>query len=325
MSYSDPTLDRCAEAHEWLSCGDLYRSHRSPAALHDFGQVDSLQRQIVPLVAAVLHFFCRVETKPNLIFTLKDISNSWFQQEANSVLLSKFLDGLSPAVKCNITYLNSVQDTIPFILWLLSAGNGEFSLVRPVSSIELLKPSELSKFQNHVRLLRSLGLTYIRAESIGSNRTMPEKMILEPAIDAFVRFNDLTVNGKGEIPCTVKELLAHCATLESMKHLDNSSFTNTEDQSPSVSNISLQSGRTTVDTQSSSIVPNKSARNLDETSFLSPSAPKRQKVRPWNVFYYITITNKFLTINTTRSRRLKASWEKEQQKLKQQGLLDAQL
>lgn len=279
-------MDRCAEAHEWLSCGDMYRSHRSHAAQHDVAQVQSLQRNFIPLVAAVLHFFCRIETKPKLIFTLKDLSNCWFKSQANFVLLSKFFEGLSPKVKCNMSYMNSVQDTIPFVLWLLSAGAGEFSLIRPVSSVELLRPNELIKFQNHVHLIRSLGLTYIRDAPLDSNQAIPANMVLEPGIDTLATFDDLNIAKKHELPCVMKELLAHNANLETMKANESKTKAQLNPMGSTSQHVSndLPAEELHESSENPNNIPDHKTSTqttsfTNESEILSPTAPKHRKVR----------------------------------------------
>ena len=193
-SYVDPTLDRCFTAHEWLSSADIYSSHSTAAASHDFGQVASIRSKYTPLVAAAIHLLCRVETKPALVFTLKDLSNCRYQSEANSSLVSKFLEGLSPKVRCNACWKSAVNDLIPYFLWLLSPGKGEFSLNRPVSSIELLNKNEKVAFNRHVATLRSFGLTYVKNEDIGAMNSYSNNSRLEPAIDRIVKFNHLELS-----------------------------------------------------------------------------------------------------------------------------------
>jgi len=219
-------LDRCAEAHEWLSLADLYRSSNNPAALHDLGQLQRVQASFVSVTSAVIHFLCRIDTTPDLIFTLRDLFDCRFGRDANLVLLTKFLEGLSPNVRCNANIQNSLRDTIPYVLWLLSSGEGDSSLSRPVSSTENMKPKEIDSFKKHVGVLLSLGLTYKKGdanEDVSNTRPVSNGvyMHLEPRIDKLMVFNDFVFKKnsrrKGVIPTHLRELLGHTATLESMK------------------------------------------------------------------------------------------------------------
>jgi hypothetical protein len=137
------------------------------------------------------------------------MSDAHYQQDANTGLLSRFVEGLSPKARSGISGSNVISDIVPYSLWLLSSGEGNCSLTRAVSSMEILNASEKVAFNAHVATLRALGLTYIKVEdghhSIGRGHGV---MRLEPEIDKLSRFLDLSIpngDGRKEIPSVVRE------------------------------------------------------------------------------------------------------------------------
>jgi chromosome transmission fidelity protein 18 len=192
VSYIDPTLDRCAAAHEWLSGADLFRSDRLS---HDGMAQYSLQRLHIPSAAAAIHLLCRVELKPDLTYTTRELSDAHYQRQANMGLVEKFSEGLpaqAKSVKC--AQLLSIE-FIPLILWILSA---DTSLCRAASSMEILTKTERQSVESHVGALRALGLTYVADldDQLTNNPgrghmepVMAHKMRLDPPIDRLVHFS----------------------------------------------------------------------------------------------------------------------------------------
>lgn len=199
VSYIDPTFDRCAAALEWLSGADLR----------------SIQQYYVPCASAALHLLCRVEQKPDLIYTTRALSDAHYQTEANRGLTHKFAEGFSAQVRSSRCTDVIVQETVPYVLWMLSAGEGSSALVRPASSVEILNQSERKAFQSHTATLCTLGLTYVAAteDDQVNGRFSPRNrgpqtinMVLEPPIDRLVHFQQLCVrlsDRRKEIPPAV--------------------------------------------------------------------------------------------------------------------------
>lgn len=221
VSYIDPTFDRCSAAHELLSAVDA-----SHGGMMDY--------QLAP-VAAGIHLLCRVEMKPNLNFSTRELSDSHYQQESNVELVRKFADGL-PAkarhLKCQS--LLSVE-FIPLALWVLSAGDGATSLRRAASSIDILSNMERERVDAHVEALCALGLTYVpdHDQRLTSEKDKPlyirgdaseVEMRLEPPIHRLVEYRSIPSSGlrRKDIPSVMKELLAHQVKLESLRRLQRS-------------------------------------------------------------------------------------------------------
>jgi chromosome transmission fidelity protein 18 len=215
VSYIDPTMDRCAAAHEWLSGADLYRSFRvdiTPMEQY------ALQRLHIPSSAVAVHLLCRVELKPDLNFSTRELSDLRYQHETNLALVHKFADGLPPNSKTSrCTQLLSTE-TIPYAMWILSAGDGSASLNRAASSMEILTKRERVSFDAHVEALRALGLTYVVAsdQADASERdrvtrhssTVFQTMRLEPPIDRLVSYLHLNAPPRlqrKEIPPAVRK------------------------------------------------------------------------------------------------------------------------
>jgi chromosome transmission fidelity protein 18 len=212
VSYIDPTLDRCAAAHEWLSGADIYRSHK--LSLHDQMAQYSMQRLHIPSAAAAVHLLCRVELKPDLTFSTRELSDNYYQSEANLGLVQKFADGMPPSARGTRCVQVLSTETIPLSLWILSAGEGSGSLNRAASSIEILTKLERVSFDAHVAALGSLGLTYVvdhetqvRPDKNGAlAEHMTTKVRLEPPIERLVQYVNLRVPGfcqRKEIPPAV--------------------------------------------------------------------------------------------------------------------------
>jgi chromosome transmission fidelity protein 18 len=212
VSYIDPTLDRCAAAHEWLSGADIYRSHK--LSLHDQMAQYSMQRLHIPSAAAAVHLLCRVELKPDLTFSTRELSDIYYQSEANLGLVQKFADGIPPSARSTRCVQVLSTETIPLSLWILSAGDGSGSLNRAASSIEILTKPQKVSFDAHVAALGSLGLTYVVDHEAqvrpGNDSALAEhvttKVRLEPPIERLVQYVHLRVPGhceRKEIPPAV--------------------------------------------------------------------------------------------------------------------------
>ncbi|KAL7529733.1 hypothetical protein ACHAXR_003127, partial [Thalassiosira sp. AJA248-18] len=238
VSYVDPTLDRASSALEWLSGADTYRSHRSNTVMNNSAEHMSMQKFYIPSAAAAVHLLCCVETRPDLTFTTRPLSDAHYQNQANVSLVQRFVEGLAPRVRRGVGGGTDtvVSDVIPYGLWLLSAGDGKHSLSRPVSSVDMMSDEERLAFRAHVETLRALGLTYVKDERGGGggpsssfdykNPNGPmENVRLEPEIDKLVKFEDLGGNENGigggnrrkDIPPLLKELLAHGATVAALR------------------------------------------------------------------------------------------------------------
>ncbi|MGK3741825.1 MAG: chromosome transmission fidelity protein 18, partial [Bacillariaceae sp.] len=210
VSYIDPAFDRCSAVHELLSfAADSHQSGYS-----------------VPIVTAGIHLLCRVETKPNLTFSNREMTDIKYRRESNLGLVQKFMEALptkAKNIKCNSLL---TEEFIPLALWILSAGDGSASLSRPASSMDILTKMERDAANNHVAALRALGLTYTvdheqKNNSFSSFQAI--EMRLEPPIHRLVEFKFLNNPGgayRKEIPTKMKELLAHQVLLDGFRSQD---------------------------------------------------------------------------------------------------------
>ncbi|CAB9521022.1 fidelity protein 18 homolog [Seminavis robusta] len=214
VNYVDPSFERSALALQWLSGADRR----------------SIQQLYVPCAAAALHLLCRVEQKPDLTYTTRELTDNHYQLEANLGLTQKFAEGLSAKYRGSRTADSLVKETVPYALWMLSAGEGSSALSRPASSVAILKKKELEAFVKHSETLRSLGLTYVasRAGFAGPNNEYSDEslMTLEPPIHRLVHFQYIEAmpwSSRKEIPSATKELLAQRSTLQGIRDLGSSS------------------------------------------------------------------------------------------------------
>ena len=204
VSYIDPTMDRCAASHELMSEADLYRS--SQLLMDTPMEQYCIQRLHMPTSAAAIHLLCSVELRSDLQFSTRELSDSRYQQESNLALVQKFSDGLPPSSKGTRSTQLLCTETIPYSLWILSAGDGNSSLCRSASSIDILNKREREVFDTYVMKMRSLGLTYVAASdqqldsSIDSsnvsghnNHGISNPMRLEPPIERLVHYVDVSV------------------------------------------------------------------------------------------------------------------------------------
>jgi len=200
VSYIDPTFDRCAAAHEWMSSSDIFRSNRTA----DQYAMEALH---IPSAAAALHLLCRVEQRQDLMYSTRELADTSYFREANVGLAQKFVEGLSLQARGARGVEQLATETVPYALWMLSAGEGSSALDRVATSVELLSKGEQDAFQQHAATLRALGLSYVaeQEESVGGrrdSRNMPVKIRLEPPIEQLVKFSDLA-NARQEIPPAV--------------------------------------------------------------------------------------------------------------------------
>lgn len=209
VSYIDPTFDRCSAAHEWLSSSDIYRSNKTFVASNNAAAKYAMEGLHIPSAAAAVHYLCRVEQRPDLTFSTRDMVDVQYQQEANYALTQKFVEGLSPQASRCVNLL--ATETIPYALWVLSAGEGGGSLNRAASSLDILTKGERLSLDMHVATLRSLGLTYVAAEEEHRKEygapSQAMNIRLEPPIERFVQFTDLSMSRqqkRQEIPPAVR-------------------------------------------------------------------------------------------------------------------------
>uniref|UniRef100_A0A7S1YYE2 Uncharacterized protein n=1 Tax=Ditylum brightwellii TaxID=49249 RepID=A0A7S1YYE2_9STRA len=242
VSYVDPTMDRCYTAHEWLSSADMYRSSKSSVSMNNSAEHFSMQKFHIPSAAAAIHLLCRVETpgvSADLTYSAKQMIEARYQLEANCGLVNRFVEGLSAKARVGMGGgLNAVVDVVPYSLWLLSAGEGNCSLTRAVSSVGIMSKNEKIAFESHVAILRALGLTYVKADDVrggeaNMNGRIPEEKVmrLEPEIDQVARFSESTVpegQQRKEIPSALKELLAHGANVEKIREREQAAARNEE-------------------------------------------------------------------------------------------------
>jgi chromosome transmission fidelity protein 18 len=211
VSYIDPTFDRCSAAHEWLSSSDIYRSHNTSVASNNGAAKYAMEGLHIPSAAAAVHFLCRVEQRPDLTFSTRAMVDVQYQREANYALTQKFVEGLSPQAGASRCVNLLATETIPYALWVLSAGEGGGSLNRAASSLDILTKGERLSLDMHVATLRSLGLTYVAAEEEQHRKeygapSLAMNIRLEPPIERFVQFTDLSMSRqqkRQEIPPAV--------------------------------------------------------------------------------------------------------------------------
>ena len=220
VSYVDPTMDKCWAAHEMLSCVDVYRSFKTSVASNNSSEQRTIQKWYIPSALAACHILCRVETRPDLTFSMRPLNDAIYQLEANFGLIDKFLEGLPPAVKAGMNKHQFISDMLPYCLWLLSSGHGNGALARPVSSVDILTKEEKASFDAHVKLLRDLGLTYVKDDDDSRDHILhgrtSVKMRLEPEIDKMSLFEGIS-GTRRNIPPLLKELLAHAANVAGMR------------------------------------------------------------------------------------------------------------
>ena len=222
-------MDRCWASHELLSSVDVYRSFKTSVAFNNSSEQRTMQKWHIPSAIAACHILCRVETRPDLTFSMRQMNDAIYQLEANFGLVDKFLEGLPPAVRSGINKHQFISDFLPYCLWLLSPGNGNSSLNRPVSSVDILTNEEKEAFDAHVELLRALGLTYVRGDDDSRDHHIhgrtSVKMRLEPEIDKMSLFEGVS-GSRRNVPHLLKELLAHATTVAGLResysgHVDN--------------------------------------------------------------------------------------------------------
>ena len=292
VSYVDPTLDRCSVAFEWLSEADTFRSNKSNVAMNNSAEHHSMQKFYIPTAAAAIHVLCCVETKPDLTFSTRPLSDLNYQNQANLSLVQRFVEGLAPRARSGVGggTINVVSDVIPYSLWLLSAGDGKYALSKPVSSVEMLNTEEKLAFSAHVASLRALGLTYVKDDSVGYNDTRgfdngPNEIVrLEPEIDKLVKFEGIDDTGRMPIPALLKELLAHGATVAALREREQEAKDSLDPSEkvkkdvPKVVSLPKPSLKATA-TPAKSLSKPKSGNNSAAKNFLGKRAAKAKEAK----------------------------------------------
>ena len=133
-------LDKCCAALEWLSGASSYRCN---VAMNNGAEHQSMQKYHIPTAAAAVHLLCSVETRPDLTFSTRPLSDCHYQNQANVWLIHRFVEGLPPRAGQGIGGgTDTVVSVIPYGLWLLSAGDGKHALSRKMSSVDILSDEE---------------------------------------------------------------------------------------------------------------------------------------------------------------------------------------
>jgi hypothetical protein len=198
-------MDRCDAAHGWLSLWpDTAPSATSTA----------------PIIAAAIHFLCRINTRPDLQLSGREVIQAKFKKDANNDLIGCFTEGFTPKLRSFVTSSTAKLEIVPYTMWLISAGATKgASLARCVTSFDMLNADEKKMFSAHVSTMRALGLTY-RSHDHGSAALTNDSgelvtnadlrfvsMKLHPEIDKLIHFRGLDFShNRVEIPEAVKTL-----------------------------------------------------------------------------------------------------------------------
>ncbi|GMH67839.1 hypothetical protein TrST_g13520 [Triparma strigata] len=196
VSYLDPNFSRTAEAREFLSFA-------------------STNHRCVAVSAAAINVLCAVETKPDLVFNSKEDWEFRFARDKNVGLCKQFIDGLQ--ITSRLGTFEAVSDLVPAALNMLAASTGTNSLNRVVSTVTMFNKVEKKSFDQKVAILRTLGLTYVRADQSGivDDGVMGDEMVLSPRINKLVNFRGS--EERREIPNVTREMVAYEAKVVGMR------------------------------------------------------------------------------------------------------------
>ena len=169
-----------------------------------------MQAWHIPAATAAIHLLCRVEQRQDLTYTTRELGDVKFLQESNVGLAQKLFEGLSLQTRSARGVSQLASEIVPYALWMLSAGEGSSALDRVATSVELLSKGEQSAFHQHAATLSALGLSYVKdqdesADGYKSFRPLQVTVRLDPPIEQFIKFSNLTVCRR-EIPPAVSEL-----------------------------------------------------------------------------------------------------------------------
>lgn len=204
-------FDRCWSAFEWLSYSDIIRSFKTQLAMTNNVEHFSVQNFHIPTSACAIHYLCRIEKRPILNFSSREMLEAAYQFEVHVGLIGKFVDGLTPSLQSLLMGTNLITDLIPFVLWLLSAGEGSSGLYRAVSNVDMLMKSERVTFERHCEILRSLGLNYVKDDVFDRGRSLNVvNYSLSPDISEVMKFKYMpraNVSHRNELPTAVRIFL----------------------------------------------------------------------------------------------------------------------
>lgn len=153
-------------------------------------------------ICGIVHLLCSVERRQDITFNSKLFTDAAFRLETNAALLQKFKDGM--VLKQSLASRSAdgvVQETVPYLLWMLSAGEGSGSLTRGTTSENLLKSKERRSFERHSSIMSALGLKYRPEEGNSTNHTGHLSYCMEPPIDNLCFEVELTK--RAEVPSAV--------------------------------------------------------------------------------------------------------------------------
>eukprot|EP00956_Cyclotella_meneghiniana_P010482 scaffold14602_cov52-Cyclotella_meneghiniana.AAC.5 len=284
VAYVDPTLDRCAAAFDWLSGADMYRSQKSSVAMNNNAEHHSMQKYYMPSAAAAIHLLCCIETRPDLTFSTRELGDLHYKGQANTSLIHRFVEGFSPRARSGIGGGTDVvvSDMIPYGLWLLSAGNGKYSLSKPASSVDILSSEEKLAFSSHVATLRALGLTYVKDDRSFNDfkpNNAHDNVRLEPDIDKLVKFEHVegcySIERK-QVPPVLRELLAHGATLAALRERELEAKLGQEISAPAKEQSQKETAIKPIKSKSTDV---KADKRMAARNFLNVGAAKAKEAK----------------------------------------------
>jgi len=78
-------------------------------AMNNGAKHQLMQKYHIPTTAAAVHLLCSVETRPDLTFSTRPLSDCHYQNQANVLLIHRFMEGLPPLVRMSDCCLQGIQ------------------------------------------------------------------------------------------------------------------------------------------------------------------------------------------------------------------------
>ena len=278
VSYVDPSFERSSLAHEWLSTADVFRSHRTMAASNNASIAYALQSTQTPPTAAAIHLLCRVEQKPDLLLSARQMTECHFERESKRALAQSFVEGMLITRRGSRTIDHAVTELIPYMLWILSAGGGSCNLNRTTTSMSMLSPTEQEAVAQHVKTMVSMGLSYKFHDSDAVATMQTASIQFDPPIHRLVEYRELE-NTRIEVPNTMKELIMAWASQEKIRATSRASSSPTKALSSTKTNSKSPSSAEKRLAGQARAPPAKKSKTTGSKNFLAAGAKRAKENR----------------------------------------------
>jgi chromosome transmission fidelity protein 18 len=205
IEYSDPSFSKTADALEWLSFSDVIHSNSLSSSSEGF--LDNIYR---PICGAGIFQNCSTFQVPSKLTFPRQYNEYRSASQRNSNILSSFIFNSAFCRQLGIHSKSAAHEVVPYSLRILAPA----TKFQP-KAYSQLNSQDREFFTRTVSLMMSLGLTFQKDRSVGSDIENSLKFHLAPEIYLFDKYSGLARHA--ELSEEIKQKLAHEIHLEEIR------------------------------------------------------------------------------------------------------------